>query len=156
MTTPNAPKTAILFNDEVGTADNLVQDFDFGKIRIKRVSVVPEETQAAHATILLEVKLGTVADPDRYAHLTNDSDLTSDVVTNPDGVIVSSAWTAKTAKELDFDDKTEGNAPDAAAPGTPGGSYPEHSGILELTVTKSGTTPTAGRVTVIMEYHDSD
>lgn len=156
MTTPNAPSQLILFNDEVGTADSLVCNFDLGKIRIVKLSVTPEEAQAAHATILLEVKLGTVADPDRYAHLTNDSDLTSSLVSDPDGVIVSSAWAAKTVKELDFTAKTQGNAPNAAAPGTPGGSFPEHSGVLELTVAKSGTTPTAGRVAVVLHYYPSD
>lgn len=156
MTTPNAPQQIVLLQGEVGTADSLLNHFDLGKIRIKRIWAIPEEAQAAHATILLEVMVGTVADPDRYAHLTNDSDLTSSAVTDPDGVIVSSAWAAKTVKELDFAAKTAGNAPDAAAPGTPGGSYPEHSGVLEVTVTKSGTTPAAGRVTVGMEYFNSD
>jgi len=156
MTTPNWPNQLILHEGEVGAADTFLNHFDLGKIRIKRVWAIPEETQAAHATILLEVKLGTVADPDRYAHLTNDSDLTTSLVTDPDGVIVSSAWTAKTMKELDFAAKTVGNAPDAAAPGTPGGSYPEHSGVLELTVVKAGTTPGAGRVTVGIDYFPSD
>lgn len=156
MGTPNQPKQFILFNDEVGAAETAVSNIDLGKIRIHKIQAVAEETQAAHATILLEVKVGTPADPDRYAHLTNDSDLTSDPVTDPDGVIVSSAWTAKTAKTIDFSAKTVGNAPNAAAPGTPGGSYPEHSGILETTIAKSGTTPAAGRVQVTLFYYDSD
>ena len=156
MTTPNAPLHAVLVCEEVGAADNLLQAFDFGKIRIKRIWALPEVAQAAHASILLEVKVGTVADTDRYAHLTNDSDLASSAVTDPDGVIVTSAWAAFTTKELDFAAKTVGNAPDAAAPGTPGGSYPEHSGPLHVQVIKAGTTPDAGRVTVGMDYFPSD
>jgi hypothetical protein len=150
------PQHIQLFSGELGTADVLENCFDLGKIRIARIWAISEEAQAAHATILRSVQVGTVADPDRYAHLTNDSDLTSDPVTDPDGVIVSSAWTADVVKELDFTDKTVGNAPTAAAPGTPGGSFPEHSGPLLVTVTHSGTTPTASRVTVGMEFFPSD
>lgn len=149
-------KQIVLLEAELGTGDTLVAQHDLGKIRIKRIWAVPEEAQAAHATILRRVLVGTVADTDRYAELTNDSDIASSAVTDPDGVIVSSAWSAQTVKELDFAAKTVGNAPDAAAPGTPGGSFPEHSGVLVVTAIHSGTTPTASRITVGMDYYESD
>jgi len=158
MTTANAPLTAILFSDEVATAADTLDYFDFGKIRIVRIWAVSEEAQAAHATILREVKVGTAADVDRYAHITNDSDLsdTAAVTTDPDGVLSVGAWAAATVRSVDFRTKTVGNAPDAAAPGTPGGSFPEHSGVLVCEVIHAGTTPTASRVTVGMDYYVSD
>lgn len=156
MAVQHRPKRIVLFEGEVDTASNFVVAHNFGKIRIAKIGAIFEEAQAAHSTITRTVLVGTAADTDRYADLTNDSDRTTDAVTDPDGVIVSSAWAALTAKELDFSAKTVGNAPGAAAPGTPGGSYPEHSGVLVCTVTHAGTTPTASRGTVYMDYFDSD
>lgn len=156
MTTSNWPNQIILYNDALGTADNFVGLVDLGKIRIKRLWAIADQAQAVHATIVREVKLGTPADDDRYGYLTNDSDLVSSLPSAPSGVIVSSAWAAKTTKELDYSTKTVGNAPDVVAPGTPGGSFPEHSGPLQLTVVHAGTTPTACRFTVGMDYYPSD
>jgi hypothetical protein len=155
MATPNAPEQVVLINREVGAADSFVSHHDLGKIRIVKVTAIPVAAQAAHATILLEVKLGTPALPARYAWLTNDTDVPNDALSNPLGVGVSSAWVAKTAKSLDYTLKTVGNAPNVASPGNAGG-FPEHQGVLELTVTKSGTTPAAGGVTVLLDYFNSD
>ena len=156
MGSEHRAKQIKLFEGELGTADVFINQVDLGKIRIKKIWAVSEEAQAAHATIIRHVIVGTVADTDRYANITNDSDLTTSALDDPDGVINSAAWVANVVRSVDFGAKTAGNAPDAAAPGTPGGSYPEHSGTLLTTITHAGTTPTASRVTVGMDYFESD
>lgn len=156
MGSEHRAKQIVLFDGELGTGDTLINQIDLGKIRIKAVKAVSEEAQAAHATILRRVLVGTVADTDRYVEITNDSDVSSSALDDPDGGVSSAAWVANVAREVDFSLKTAGNAPNAAAPGTPGGSYPEHSGTLLTTVIHSGTTPTASRVTVTMDYFESD
>lgn len=138
-------KQMILFSGEVGTSADLKNVISLKKpIRIVRVWAVPEVAQAAHATVLMECMLGTVADPDAYVHLTNDSDLSDS------DVIVTSAWAANTVKEKDYEDDTSGTEDRP-------GSYKEiAAGLIQARVVKSGSTPDAGRVTFGMDYYESD
>lgn len=143
MARDRAQNIAIPFG-EMAAADTFEQAIYFKKpMRIAQAWGISEEAEAAHATQVLRIQFGTAADPDAYADLTNDSDITTA------GVIVSSAWVADTVKARDFEADAAGVA------GRPGSFMEVPAGVLLITVSKAAGTA-AGRVTAGLRVFESD